>query len=193
MKRMIMTLVAAWMMIASMNAQRLTNIQAEARFITDKMVVELGLSNAQRNNLLNINFTYLDGIRSYRDIDAYGWHYRNKQLKRMMTTRQWKRFKNSYYFYRPIGWQNHVYVHHIYTKYPKHNWGHDKRRPRPECNYGRPGWPGGTHETYGPGKPGKHHKYHKHHKHDKKWKHDKKKWKHDRDWDDDDDDDDDDD
>lgn len=190
MKRMIMTLVAVWMMITSMNAQRLTNIQAEARFITDKMVVELGLSSAQRNNLLNINFTYLDGIRSYRDIDAYGWHYRNKQLKRMMTARQWKKFKDSYYFYRPIGWQNHVYVHHIYTKYPKHNWGHDKRRPRPECSYGRPGWPGGTHVTYGPGKPGKHHK---HHKHDKKWKHDKKKWKHDRDWDDDDDDDDDDD
>ena len=111
----------------------------------------------------------------------------------MMTARQWKRFKNSYYFYRPIGWENHVYVHHIYTKYPKHNWGHDKRRPRPECNYGRPGWPGGTHETYGPGKPCKHHKHDKKWKHDKKkWKHDKKKWKHDRDWDDDDDDDDDD-
>lgn len=172
MKRMIMTLVAVWMMITSMNAQRLTNIQAEARFITDKMVVELGLSSAQRNSILNINLNYLNGIRSYRDIDAYGWHYRNKQLKRMMTARQWKRFKDSYYFYRPIGWQNHVYVHHIYTKYPKHNWGHDKRRPRPECSYGRPGWPGGTHVTYGPGKPCKHHKYHKH----------DKKWKHDRDW-----------
>ena len=175
MKRMMITFVATWMMITSMTAQRLTNIQAEARFITDKMIVELGLSNAQRNNLLNINFAYLDGIRSYRDIDAYGWKYRNKQLKRMLTPNQWKRFKDSYYFYRPIGWQNHVYVHHIYTKYPKHNWGHDKRRPRPECSYGRPGWPG---------KPGKHHK---HHKHDKKWKYDKKKWKHDRDWDDDDD------
>ena len=63
MKRIMMTIVAAWMMITSMNAQRLTNIQAEARFITDKMVVELGLSKAQRNNLLNINFTYLNGIR----------------------------------------------------------------------------------------------------------------------------------
>ena len=29
MKRMIITLVAVWMMITSMNAQRLTNIQAE--------------------------------------------------------------------------------------------------------------------------------------------------------------------
>ena len=68
MKRMIMTLVAVWMMITSMNAQRLTNIQAEARFITDKMVVELGLSSAQRNSILNINLNYLNGIRSYRDI-----------------------------------------------------------------------------------------------------------------------------
>ena len=59
MKRMIMTLVAVWMMITSMNAQRLTNIQAEARFITDKMVVELGLSSVQRNSILNINLNYL--------------------------------------------------------------------------------------------------------------------------------------
>ena len=51
MKRMIMTLVAAWMMIISMNAQRLTDIRAEARFITDKMVVELGLSSVQRNSI----------------------------------------------------------------------------------------------------------------------------------------------
>ena len=81
MKRMIMTLVAVWMMITSMNAQRLTNIQAEARFITDKMVVELGLSSVQRNSILNINLNYLNGIRSYRDIDAYGWHYRNKTME----------------------------------------------------------------------------------------------------------------
>ena len=80
MKRMIMTLVAVWMMITSMNAQRLTNIQAEARFITDKMMVELGLSSVQRNSILNINLNYLNGIRSYRDIDAYGWHYRNKHI-----------------------------------------------------------------------------------------------------------------
>ena len=37
MKRILMTIVAVWMIVTSMNAQRLTNIQAEARFITDKM------------------------------------------------------------------------------------------------------------------------------------------------------------
>ena len=149
-----MTLVAVWMMITSMNAQRLTNIQAEARFITDKMVVELGLSSAQRNSILNINLNYLNGIRSYRDIDAYGWHYRNKQLKRMMTARQWKKFKNSYYFYRPIGGII-MCMFTIFTPSIQSITGDTtSAAPRPECSYGKPGWPGGTHVTYGPGKPG---------------------------------------
>ena len=86
MKRTLLAIVAAFMMIASANAQRLVDIQTEARFITDKMVMELGLSNVQRNNILNINLTYLDGIRSYRDIDSHGWKYRNKQLKHIQST-----------------------------------------------------------------------------------------------------------
>ena len=137
MKRTLLAIVATLMMFTSANAQRLTDIQAEARFITDKMVVELGLSNVQRNNILNINLTYLDGIRSYRDIDANGWRYRNKQLKRMLTAKQWKRYKDAYYFYRPISWRSNAYVHNIYAKYPKQkNWRKDG--PRPACDP-RPG------------------------------------------------------
>ncbi|MDY3967834.1 MAG: hypothetical protein SO028_05490 [Prevotella sp.] len=149
MKRTLLAIVAAFVMITSANAQRLTDIQAEARFITDKMIVELGLNSAQRNSLLNINLNYLDGIRSYRDIDAYGWHYRNRQLKRMLNARQWKRFKEAYYFYHPIGWNNNTYIYNIYNKYPKHNY--------------RPNYP---HPHYN-GKP---------YKYDKKWKHDKKRY-----------------
>ena len=152
MKRTLLAIVAAFVMITSANAQRLTDIQAEARFITDKMIVELGLSNVQRNSLLNINLNYLDGIRSYRDIDAYGWHYRNKQIKRMLNDRQWKRFKEAYYFYHPIGWNNNTYIYNIYNKYPKHNY-----RPN-------------HHHPHYYGKPGKPYKY------DKKWKHDKKRY-----------------
>lgn len=147
MKRTLLAIVAAFVMITSANAQRLTDIQAEARFITDKMIVELGLNSVQRNSLLNINLNYLDGIRSYRDIDAYGWHYRNRQLKRMLNARQWKRFKEAYYFYHPIGWNNNTY---IYNKYPKHNY-----RPYHPHYYGKPGKP---------------------YKYDKKWKHDKKRY-----------------
>lgn len=158
MKRTLLMIAAAWMMMTSMSAQRLTDIQAEARYITDKMVVELGLSNVQRNNILNINLTYLDGIRSYRDIDAKGWKYRNKQLKRMLNDKQWKRYKDSYYFYRPIGWNNNAYIHHIYAKYPRNNWSYDRRNPN------------GNHRCD---------KAYKHRKHDdKKSKHDKNR-KHD--------------
>ena len=149
MKRTLLAIVAAFVMITSANAQRLTDIQAEARFITDKMIVELGLSNVQRNSLMNINLNYLDGIRSYRDIDAYGWHYRNKQLKRMLNARQWKRFKEAYYFYHPIGWNNNTYIYNIYNKYPKHNYR--PNHPHPHY-YGKP------------------------YKYDKKWKHDKKRY-----------------
>lgn len=149
MKRTLLAIVAAFVMITSANAQRLTDIQAEARFITDKMIVELGLSNVQRNSLMNINLNYLDGIRSYRDIDAYGWHYRNKQLKRMLNARQWKRFKEAYYFYHPIGWNNNTYIYNIYNKYPKHNYRPNHHHPH---YYGKP------------------------YKYDKKWKHDKKRY-----------------
>ena len=149
MKRTLLAIVAAFVMITSANAQRLTDIQAEARFITDKMIVELGLNSAQRNSLLNINLNYLDGIRSYRDIDAYGWHYRNRQLKRMLNARQWKRIKEAYYFYHPIGWNNNTYIYNIYNKYPKHNYR--PNHPHPHY-YGKP------------------------YKYDKKWKHDKKRY-----------------
>ena len=149
MKRTLLAIVAAFVMITSANAQRLTDIQAEARFITDKMIVELGLNSAQRNSLLNINLNYLDGIRSYRDIDAYVWHYRNRQLKRMLNARQWKRFKEAYYFYHPIGWNNNTYIYNIYNKYPKHNYR--PNHPHPHY-YGKP------------------------YKYDKKWKHDKKRY-----------------
>lgn len=169
MKRILFAIASAFMMITSVNAQRLTDIQAEARFITDKMVLELGLSNVQRNNLLNINLTYLDGIRSYRDIYAYGWKYRNKQLKRMLSERQWRRYKESYYFYRPIAWRNNVYVHNIYVKYQGH------KHP------GYYGHPGSPHKFYKHnGRYDKHErKYDKHEreydKHERKYdKHDKK-------------------
>lgn len=147
MKRTLLAIVATLMMTTTMNAQRLTDITAEARFITDKMVVELGLTNVQRNNILNLNLTYLDGINSYRDIDARGWKYRNQQIRAMLNAKQWKKFKDSYYFYRPISWRNNAYVHNIYSRYGRPtppSPGLDRRMdkgPRPACDYGKPGKP----------------------------------------------------
>lgn len=135
MKRTLLAIVAAFLMMTSAYAQRLANVRAEATLITDKMVLELGLTNAQRNGILNINLNYLNGIRSYRDIDSYGWECRNRELRRMLTARQWQKFKEAYYFYRPIEWRNDVYVHNIYHKYPKHHKHYKKHHKHYDKHY----------------------------------------------------------
>ena len=168
MKRTLLAIVAAFLMMTSAYAQRLANVRAEATLITDKMMLELGLSKAQRNGILNINLNYLNGIRSYRDIDSYGWECRNRELRRMLTARQWQRFKEAYYFYRPIEWRDDVYVHNIYHKYPKHH-KHYKHCDKHHKHYKH------YDKHYD-----KHHKhYDKHHKHyDKHHKHHEKHHKH---------------
>ena len=64
MKRTFLAIVAAMIIAVSASAQRLTDVTAEARLITDKMVLELGLNNIQRNSILQLNINYLNGITS---------------------------------------------------------------------------------------------------------------------------------
>lgn len=168
MKRLALTLAVALITALSASAQRLTNIRAEARFITNKMVLELGLTNVQRNSILQLNLGYLDAINSYRDINGKAWKHRNKELRRMMSDRQWRRYKESYYFYQPISWRSNAYVHNIYTRYPERVVVvHESCKP---CKH---------HKHYESCKHYKHHKHdkhYKHHKHDKHYKH----YKHDK-------------
>lgn len=119
MKRILTAVVTLILSVTTISAQRLANISVEAQYITDKMAVELGLSTIQRASVFQLNVDYLNGITSYRDIDAKIWKLRNKKLKNVLNGSQWKLYKNAYYFYRPIGWKNGAYVHNIYAKYPK--------------------------------------------------------------------------
>lgn len=168
MKRLALTLAVALITALSASAQRLTNIRAEARFITDKMVLELGLTNVQRNSILQLNLGYLDAINSYRDINGKAWKHRNKELRRMMSDRQWRRYKEAYYFYQPISWRSNAYVHNIYTRYPERVVVvHESCKP---CKH---------HKHYESCKHYKHHKHDKHYKHDKHDKH-YKHYKHDK-------------
>lgn len=168
MKRLALTLAVALITALSASAQRLTNIRAEARFITDKMVLELGLTNVQRNSILQLNLGYLDAINSYRDINGKAWKHRNKELRRMMSDSQWRRYREAYYFYQPISWRSNAYVHNIYTRYPERVVVvHESCKP---CKH---------HKHYESCKHDKHHKHdkhYKHHKHDKHYKH----YKHDK-------------
>lgn len=171
MKRLALTLAVALITALSASAQRLTNIRAEARFITDKMVLELGLTNVQRNNIMRLNLDYLDAINSYRDLNGRAWKHRNKELRRMMSDSQWRRYREAYYFYQPISWRDNAYVHNIYTRYPERVVVvHESCKP---CKH---------HKHYESCKHHKHHKHDKHYKHHKHDKHDKhyKHYKHDK-------------
>ena len=121
MKRLFLTIMAALTLTLSASAQRLLDVRGEAQYITDKMALELALTPSQRNSILQLNLTYLNGITSYRDIETTGWKYRNKHMKALLTPAQWKLYKKARCFYRPIGWHNDAYVHYIYAKYPRHN------------------------------------------------------------------------
>ena len=201
MKRIILATVAALVMTVSASAQRLADVRVEATVITDKMIAELGIGPGYRNSILNINLAYLNSINSYRDINAYGWERRNREMRRYLSPGQWRKYCNTYYFYRPIGWQNRAYVHHIYRRYPAcrpvhhrphydrghghHRPRYDKhhpRRPRFDRHHGRPG----KHDR-GYGRPGKHDKHDrgygrpgKHHKHDRGYGRPSKHHKHDK-------------
>lgn len=171
MKRLVLTLAVALVTALSASAQRLANIQVEARFITDKMVLELGLTNVQRNSIMQLNLCYLDAINSYRDINGKAWKHRNKELRRMMSDSQWRRYREAYYFYQPISWRDNAYVHNIYTRYPERVVVvHESCKP---CKH---------HKHYESCKHHKHHKHDKHYKHHKHDKHDKhyKHYKHDK-------------
>ena len=167
MKRIFLATVAALVVIVSASAQRLADVRAEATIITDKMIDELGIGPGYRNSILNINLAYLNSINSYRDIDSYGWERRNREIRRYLSPGQWRKYCNTYYFYRPIGWQNRTYVHHIYRKYPtcrpgyhhrpRYDRGHGHHRPRFDKHHH-----GGKHDRGYGHKHGKHGKHGRH-------------------------------
>lgn len=137
MKRFIVAIAAMIMSVANISAQRLSDITVEAQYITDKMMVELGLSNFQRNRILQINLNYLSGITSYRDINSRIWKQRNRSLKAMLNSAQWRMYQNAGYFYRPIGWKDGAYVHNIYSRYPQRHY--DCKMPPPPHMKGHKG------------------------------------------------------
>lgn len=134
-----MTLMMVLSMAIGANAQRLDKTYMEARILTDYMADELGLNSWQREKAYQMNLDYLNGIGSYRDIDAHIWTFRNNQLKSILNAAQWKLYKKASYFYRPISWKQGAYVHNIYAKYPvapRVVPGRDNRvtKPMPQVN-----------------------------------------------------------
>ena len=117
----------------SFASMSLSEIRREARFLTDRMGYELGLSNRQYEDVYEINFDFLFQVNEVIDDVVYGYddavdyyYYlldvRNEDLMYVLRSRQYRRFVNRDYFYRPIHMVGNTWRMRIYAKYSDHHY-----------------------------------------------------------------------
>ena len=130
------TMRTAFMFIAlaaisaeSWAAMSIADVRREARFLTDRMGHELGLSNRQYNDVYEINFDFLyqanevidDVVYGYDDAIDYYYYLldvRNEDLMYVLRSRQYRRFVRRDYFFRPFYMVGHTWGLRIWERYP---------------------------------------------------------------------------
>ena len=142
MKRILFILFAAIMSTAVCHAAMSNSkVRKETRFLTDKMAYELKLNTEQYNDVYEINYDFISGIRYLMDDVLRGEEWalnryydyldiRNDDLRWVLSRRQYSRFMQAAYFFRPIyvsggHWSFRIYVtytnpNHFYYPRPYH-------------------------------------------------------------------------
>ena len=117
----------------SFAAMNLSEIRREARFLTDRMGHELGLSNRQFDDVYEINFDFLYQVNEVIDDVVYGYddaidyyYYlldvRNEDLMYVLRNSQYRKFVDRDYFYRPIYMVGRTWGMRIWTRYADRNY-----------------------------------------------------------------------
>lgn len=142
MKRILFMLFAVIMSTAVCHAAMSNSkVRKETRFLTDKMAYELNLNTAQYNDIYEINYDFISGVRYLMDDVLRGEEWalnryydyldiRNDDLRWVLSRRQYSRFMQAAYFFRPIyvsggHWSFRIYVtytnpNHFYYPRPYH-------------------------------------------------------------------------
>ena len=142
MKRILFMLFAVIMSTAVCHAAMSNSeVRKETRFLTDKMAYELNLNTAQYNDVYEINYDFISGVRYLMDDVLRGEEWalnryydyldiRNDDLRWVLSSRQYSRFMQAAYFFRPIyvsggHWSFRIYVtytnpNHFYYPRPYH-------------------------------------------------------------------------
>ncbi len=133
MKRIIFVFVATMLSFTVCNAAMSNSrLRKETRFLTDKMAYELNLSTEQYNDVYEINYDFIAGVRYLMNdvlrgeewaLDRY-YDYldmRNDDLRWVLSNRQYARFMQTSYFYRPIYVDNGRWAFRVYVTYSNHN------------------------------------------------------------------------
>lgn len=142
MKRILFMLFAVIMSTAVCHAAMSNSkVRKETRFLTDKMAYELNLNTAQYNDVYEINYDFISGVRYLMDDVLRGEEWalnryydyldiRNDDLRWVLSRRQYSRFMQAAYFFCPIyvsggHWSFRIYVtytnpNHFYYPRPYH-------------------------------------------------------------------------
>lgn len=109
-----------------------SKVRKETRFLTDKMAYELNLSTEQYNDVYEINYDFISGIRYLMDDVLRGEEWalnryydyldvRNDDLRWVLNNRQYGRFMQAAYFYRPVYVSGGRWSFRVYITYTNHN------------------------------------------------------------------------
>lgn len=136
-----MMIIMLGMSIPAMGAMSISKMRQNARFLTDKMTYELGLSMIQYDDIYEVNYDFLNNVRYLMDdvvrgnryaVDRYYefLDYRNEDLRWILSASQYRHFMNTDYFYRPIyttksNWLFRIHkvytdIKHFFYDKPKH-------------------------------------------------------------------------
>lgn len=133
MKRIMLIIFASIMGTAICSAAMSNSkVRKETRFLTDKMAYELNLNTEQYNDVYEINYDFIAGIRYLMDDVLHGEEWalnryydyldvRNDDLRWVLSSRQYSRFMQASYFYRPVYVSGGRWEFRIYINYTNHN------------------------------------------------------------------------
>lgn len=133
MKRIIFIFLAAMMSTAVCSAAMSNSkVRKETRFLTDKMAYELNLNTEQYNDVYEINYDFISGIRYLMDDVLRGEEWalnryydyldvRNDDLHWVLSNKQYSRFMQAAYFYRPVYVSGGRWSFRVYITYTNHN------------------------------------------------------------------------
>ena len=127
--------VMAMMMVMTVtaNAMSFTAAKNEALFLSDKMAYELNLTDAQYEDVYEINLDYLLSVNGHNDVFGIWWDRRNADLRFVLTPWQYDKYVTLSHFYRPVAWNAGAWTFAVYTHYDR---GHFyKARPKVFVTY----------------------------------------------------------
>ena len=116
-------MILAMMMVMTISAKAMSYNAAkhEALFLSDKMAYELNLTNAQYDDVYEINLDYLMSVNGYNDAYGKWWNRRNNDLKYVLTVHQYEKYLKLNYFYRPLNWEKGAWTFVVYNHYKDKN------------------------------------------------------------------------